>query len=166
MWAWPTLPTGFLSLYNLLPGYRRNILNTRVRVFTSLCLHRHRSLPHPARRRASANGRAGLRNRSSLRSCTGEGELGFWEALCATAQALHHGSPSVQVGRCCLPSSSTPSTSTRRPRRQQRCHQQRYCCDIICYTSTATSTRSVRATYLDLFSDGCFTVCAAATHVD
>ena len=59
--------------------------------------------------------------------------------------------------------SSTPSSSTRR---QQRCHQQHYCCDIICYTSTATSTRSVRATYLDLFSDGCFTVCAAVTHVD
>ncbi|KAK1605736.1 hypothetical protein QYE76_029409 [Lolium multiflorum] len=34
-------------------------------------------LLHPARRSASANGRAGLRNRSSLRSCTGEGELGF-----------------------------------------------------------------------------------------
>ena len=94
---------------------------------------------------------------------TGEGELGFWEALCATAQVLHHGSPSVQVGRCCLPSSSTPSTSTRR---QQRCHQQRYCCDVICYTATATSTRSVRATYLDLFSDGCCTVCPATIHVD
>ena len=159
---------------------RRNTSNTRVRVSTSLCLRRHRSLLHPASRRASANGRAGLRNRSSLRSCTGEGELGFWEALCATAQALHHGSqalcataqalhhgsPFVQVGRCCLPSSSTPSASTHRPRRQQHCHQQRYCCDIVYYTFTATSTRSVRATYLDLFSDGCCTVCYATIHVD
>ncbi|KAK1661489.1 hypothetical protein QYE76_049648 [Lolium multiflorum] len=32
----------------------------------------------------------------------------------------------------------TPSTSTSRPRR----HQQRYCCDVICYIATATSTRS------------------------
>ncbi|KAK1628810.1 hypothetical protein QYE76_003125 [Lolium multiflorum] len=27
-------------------------------------------------------------------------------------------------------------------RRQQRCHQQRYCCDIICYTSTSTEIGS------------------------
>jgi hypothetical protein len=99
-----------------------------------------RSLLHPERRRAPANGRAGLRNHSPLRSFTGEGELGFWEALCATAQALHHGSSSFQVGRCSLPPSSLPSASTGL---LQRCHQQRYCNDYIC-------KRAVRAVYYSL----------------
>ncbi|KAK1603707.1 hypothetical protein QYE76_027380 [Lolium multiflorum] len=35
-------------------------------------------------------------------------------------------------------------------RRQQRCHQQRYCCDIVCYTFTATSTRSWEAGLLHM----------------
>jgi hypothetical protein len=66
---------------------------------------------------------------SPLRSCTGEGELGFWEAHCTTAQVLHHGSSSIQVRRCCLPPSSLPSTPTSL---LQRCHQQHYCCDYLC----------------------------------
>jgi hypothetical protein len=100
------------------------------------CLRRLRCLLHPERRRAPANGREGLQNHSPLRSCMGEGKLGFWEALCATAQALHHGSSSIQVGRCCLPPSSSSSASIGL---LQRCHQQRYCCDYIC-------KRTVRAT--------------------
>ena len=38
---------------------------------------RHRSLLHPERRRAPANGRAGLRNLSPLGSCTGRGRIRF-----------------------------------------------------------------------------------------
>jgi hypothetical protein len=58
------------------------------------------------------DGRAGLRNHSSLQSYTGEGELGFWQELCATAWVLHRGSSSFQVGRCCLAPSSSSSAST------------------------------------------------------
>jgi hypothetical protein len=72
-------------LYKLLPGYRRTHLKPILGFATSRCLRRLRSLLHPERRRAPANGRAGLWNHSLLRSCTGEGELGFWKALCATA---------------------------------------------------------------------------------
>ena len=39
---------------------------------------------------------------------SGEGESGFWVALCATAQGLHHGSFSIQVGCCGVPSSAPP----------------------------------------------------------
>jgi hypothetical protein len=131
-WAWPMLSrvSPLRRLYKFLPGYRRTHPENRSRIFaTSCCLRRLRSLLHPERRRAPANGRAGLRNHSPLRSYTGEGELGFWEALCATARVLHHGSSSFQVGRCSLPPSSSPSASTSL---LQRCHQQRYCNNYIC----------------------------------
>jgi hypothetical protein len=63
----------------------------------SVLLLRHRSLLHPARRCALANGRAGLRIQYPLRSCTGETGLGLWGALYTTSQALHHGSSFIQV---------------------------------------------------------------------
>ena len=65
--------------------------------------------------------------------------------------------PTVVFNAVCFDPSSPSSTTL---------SQQRYCCDVICYTSTATSTRSVRATYPDLFSYGCSTLCTAAVHVD
>ena len=43
-----------------------------------------------------------------LRSCSGEGESGFWEAPSATAHFLRHGSCSVQVWCCGIPSSAAP----------------------------------------------------------
>jgi hypothetical protein len=105
---------GFLrcaAYINSCPATGAHIWN-RSRVFaTSRCLRCLGSLPHSERRRAPANGRAGLWNHSPLRSYTGEGELGFWKALCVTVQALHHGSSSLQVGRCSLPPSSSPSAS-------------------------------------------------------
>jgi hypothetical protein len=131
-WAWPMLPrvSPLRRLYKLLPGNTPHTTWNRSRVFaTSRCLRCLRSLPHLERRRAQTNGRAGLQNHSPLRSCTREGELGFWEALCATAQAFHHGPSSIQVGRYCLPPSSSSSTSTGL---LQHCHQQRYCYDYIC----------------------------------
>src|SRR4051812_16318914 len=76
-----------------------------------LCLRRLCSLLHLVCRRAPLNGRAGLRNHSSLRSCTGEGELGFWEALRATAQGLHHGSSSWTISGSLGNSSSTSPPS-------------------------------------------------------
>jgi hypothetical protein len=120
-----SLPRAYI---NSCPATATHNLKNQSR-FASRYLRRHRSLPHPERRRASANGRVGLWNHSPLRSFTGEGELGFWEALCATARVLHHGSSSIQVGRCCLPPSSSSSSSTGL---LQRCHQQHYCCDFTC----------------------------------
>jgi hypothetical protein len=127
---------GFLrcaAYINSCPAIAAHIWN-RSRVFaTSRCLRRLRSLPHLERRRAPTNERAGLRNHSPLRSCTGKGELGFWKALCATARVLHHGSPSFQVGRCSLPPSALTGLL-------QHCHQQCYYNDYIC-------KRAVRAVY-------------------
>jgi hypothetical protein len=137
MRAWPML-LGFSSvrLYKLLSSYRRTHLRTDLGFDTSpylRCLH---SLLHPERRREPANGRAGLRNHSPLRSYTEEGKLGFWEALCATTRVLHHGSSSIQVGKCCLPPSSSPSASTGL---LQHCHQQRYRCNFICKRTVRAS---------------------------
>src|SRR4051794_19475834 len=85
--------------------------------FCRLC-----SLLHPARRRAP------VRKHSPLRSCTGEGELGFWEELHATAQGLHHGSSSWTISGSLsdLSSTSSPSRSCCGP------------CRWSCYTSTET----------------------------
>ena len=42
-----------------------------------MLLHRYRSLLHPERRHAPANGREGLQNLSPLGSCTGRGRIRF-----------------------------------------------------------------------------------------
>jgi hypothetical protein len=76
-------------LYKLLSSYRRTYLWSDLVFATSRCLCRLRSLLHPKRQRAPTNGRASLRNHSPLWSCTGEGQLGFWEALCTIVQVLH-----------------------------------------------------------------------------
>lgn len=55
----------------------------------------------------------------------GEDELGFWEALRATAHIRHHGSSSIQVRRCRIPSPLPPSASTRL--HQRRRQQHRFC---------------------------------------
>jgi hypothetical protein len=117
-----------LRLHKPLPGYRHTHVTTNLG-FTSRYLHRHHSLLHLERRRALENGRAGLRNHSPLRSSTREGELGFWKSLRSTAQVLHHGSPSFQIGRCCLPPPTSLSTSIGL---LQHCHQQCHHCDYIC----------------------------------
>jgi hypothetical protein len=154
---WPTLPTVSWDYIISCPTTAEIHPIDELGFSTSFFLHGHRSLLHTARRRAPANRRAGLQNHSPLRSCTREGELGFWEALYTTAQPLHHGPYSVHE-RWCLPSSSTPSTFDP--------SSTTLLLHFICYTSTATSTRSVCAIYLDLFSDGCFTICAATIYVD
>ena len=50
-----------------------NVMNYRLQGL----LYRYRSLLHPERRRAPANGRASLQNLSSLGSCTGRGRIRF-----------------------------------------------------------------------------------------
>ena len=52
----------------------------------------------------------------TARSCDpapGEGESGFWEAPSATAHLLGHGSSSIQVWCCGIPSSAAPATVLR-----------------------------------------------------
>ena len=76
-WTQPTsYPLGFPepALYKVLHDLATEYTENQSRVLPPLCLRRLRSLLHPERRRAPANGRAGLRNHSPLRSCTGEGE--------------------------------------------------------------------------------------------
>ena len=68
------------------------------------------SLLHPERRHAPTNGRAGLRNLSPSRSCTGRGRIRFLGSVRATAQVRLHPLRSA---------SSTSSTyRTMLPRRQ------------------------------------------------
>ena len=82
----------------------------RVRVFASLSLlRRHRHLLHPERRRAPAIGRAGLRNLRLRAPALGGGELGFWEALRATARF------SITVAR---PPATSPDARARRLQRR------------------------------------------------
>jgi hypothetical protein len=90
-WASPMLPrVSLLRAYiNSCPATSAHNLKTNLG-FASCYLCRHHSLPHPERQCAPANKRAGLQNHSSLQSCKREGELGFWEALCATARVLHY----------------------------------------------------------------------------
>jgi hypothetical protein len=78
-WAWRMLPrVSLLRAYiNSCPATVAHILKPIYGFATSRFFHRLCSLLHPERRRAPANGRAGLRNHSPLQSCTGEGELGF-----------------------------------------------------------------------------------------
>jgi hypothetical protein len=144
----------------LVTGCHRNISDTRVRVLPPLSPCAGDvvySIPpadvHPG------NGRASLQNHSHWRSCTGQGELGFLEALCMTARALHHGSSTGQVGQYRQPSFSTASTLT--CLRELHC-QQYYCCIDDCYTSTG----SVCVTRSNLFRDGCCIVCTATICVD
>ena len=73
---------------------------------------------------AGVHRRVGEQVSGTVRLCDpapGEDELGFWEALCATAQIRHHGSSSVQVGRCYSSSYSSPSAADRRQHRHQHC---------------------------------------------
>ena len=68
-WTQPTsYPLGFPepALYKVLHDLATEHTENQSRVLPPLCLRRHRSLLHPERRRAPANGRAGLRNHSPL----------------------------------------------------------------------------------------------------
>ena len=68
-WTQPTsYPLRFPEpvLYKVLHDLATKHTGNQSRVLPPLCLRRHRSLLHPERRRAPANGRAGLRNLSSL----------------------------------------------------------------------------------------------------
>ena len=154
-WAWPTLyPLGFsqAALYKVCTACAARD-RTNLGFATSRSLRRHRTLLHPERRRPPANGREGLRNHSPLRSCTGEGELGFWEALRATARCLHHGSSTQQVGRCCVPppqASSTPSRHRQRRRQQHRCTEQfcYICKRSVCVPCFRWSDKHVRCVHV------------------
>ena len=68
---------GTLSLYIRPSDRLQRYLSSHLRVCLCFLLRRHRSLLHPERRRASAIGRAGLRNPSPSRSCTGRGRIRF-----------------------------------------------------------------------------------------
>ena len=55
--------------------------------------------------------RTGEQVSETFRSCdpaSGEGESGFWEVPSATARLLRHGSSSVEVRSCGVPSSAAP----------------------------------------------------------
>jgi hypothetical protein len=75
-------------------------------------LRRHRSLLHPERRGAAANGRTGLRNSSSLRSCTGRGQIKFLGSAFARLLKI--------FTMACLPPNSVASRANRLRRLQQR----------------------------------------------
>jgi hypothetical protein len=108
-------------------------------------LRRLCSLPHPERRRAPANGRAGLRNHSPLRSCTGEGELGFWEALYATTRVLEF----FITGR--LPSKSGGTAYRRLHRRLLRPVFSNVVINNVTATTTSANERYVRCTVVFMF---------------
>ena len=67
-WTWPTVYVlGFPEPHYILPCTACAVTYpNQSRFCQSRTLRRHRSLLHPVRRRAPANGTAGLRNRSSL----------------------------------------------------------------------------------------------------
>ncbi|KAK1608021.1 hypothetical protein QYE76_031694 [Lolium multiflorum] len=119
---------------------------TTIRVLLSMAasygLIVHQMDPTPSR----AQRRAGERESRSpeplvLAILYGRGELGFGKRSARLLKLFITGRlPSKSGGAPTVVFNA--STSTRRTHRQQRCHQQRYCCDIICYTSTATSTGS------------------------
>ena len=74
---WPRHNTASGANIYTATGYGQRHTEKHLGFASSHNLRRHRSLLHPKRRRASARGRAGLRNRSSLRSCTGRGRIRF-----------------------------------------------------------------------------------------
>src|SRR6266540_6288300 len=70
----------------------------------------------------------------------GEGELGFWEALRATARVHHHGSSSLQVRQHRVPSDSwSASATTHRQHRGHPTGHDQYIC-IIPVRSAVIST--------------------------
>jgi hypothetical protein len=71
-------------------------------------LRRHRSSLHPDRRRASALGRAGLRNPSPSRSCTGRGRIRFLGSVLTRLLAILSSNPAAST-------SSAPLLRRRRP---------------------------------------------------
>jgi hypothetical protein len=75
-----------------------------------------RTLLHPVHRRAPAIGRAGLRNLIHSDPAPGEGEKGFSEALCATAQTLPHRRPLRPRHHGSSTSSSVGATRRRQAR--------------------------------------------------
>ena len=79
----------------------------------SSLLRRLRSCSIPS---AGMHRRTGEQVSGTVRYCyptPGEGESGFWEAPSAAAHLLRHGSSSVQVWCCGVPSSATPVAAIR-----------------------------------------------------
>src|SRR6266511_3868339 len=86
-----------------------------------------------------------------------ESELGFWEALRATARVHHHGSSSLQVRRRGVPSDSwSASATTHRQHRGHSTGRDQYICII-----------SVRISRFDLLCSYEYCcLCIATVHVD
>ena len=103
-------------------------------------LRRHRSLLHPERRHAPANGRAGLRNPSPLGSCTGRGRIRFLGSAShdcsrSSSRCIFRPTPSPHGPTAFIGSSSGgSSSSTLQPRLST--------CSVICSISSACILRS------------------------
>ena len=86
--------------------------------------------------------RTGEQVSGTARSCDpapGEGEVGFWEAPSATARLLRHGSSSVLVRSCGVPSSTMPVAVLR--------SEDRLC--LICVVRLLGGSRSVHISRSD-----------------
>ena len=103
--------SGISYIFDLSAFTKKQLIELGFCLSSLLCLLRSCSIPSAGvywRTREQVSGTA--------RSCDpapGEGEVGFWEAPSATARLLRHGSSSVQVKSCSVPSSATPVAALR-----------------------------------------------------
>ena len=112
--TWPLSPLRYGILIGLTdPSVSKKTHLIELGFCLSSLLRRLRSCSIPY---AGVHRRTGEQVSGTVHSCDpepGEGESGFWEAPSATARLLRHGSSSVQVWCCGIPSSAAPVAAIR-----------------------------------------------------